>query len=75
MLSPEQQTEIKKFRARVLEIRRELRQVQLNLRRDIDNLDSNLKIINIAAVPAVVAIFALLVALVRRNRKRGRVAA
>ncbi len=72
VLSPEQQTEIKKFRARVLEIRRELRQVQLNLRRDIDDLDSNLKIINIAGMPAIVAVVALLVALMRRNRKRGR---
>ncbi len=72
VLSPEQQAEIKKFRARVLEIRQELREVQLNLRRDIDDLDSNLKIINIAGMPAIVALFALLVALLRRNRKRGR---
>ena len=75
VLSPEQQAEIAKFRNRVLEIRRELREVQLNLRRDIDNLDSRLKILNIAAMPAAVAVIALLVALVRRNRKRGRAAA
>ena len=75
VLSPEQQAEIAKFRARVLEIRQELRQVQLNLRRDIDNLDARLKVLNIAAVPAAVAILALLVALVRRNRTRGRAAA
>ncbi|NBT29609.1 MAG: ABC transporter, partial [Gammaproteobacteria bacterium] len=75
VLSPEQQAEITKFRARVLEIRRELRQVQLNLRRDIEDLDSKLKVINIAAMPVAVAIVALLVALVRRNRKRGRAAA
>ena len=75
VLSPEQQAEIAKFRARVLEIRQELRQVQLNLRRDIDNLDARLKVLNIAAVPAAVAILALLVAFVRRNRKRGRAAA
>jgi len=75
VLSPEQQAEITKFRARVLEIRRELRQVQLNLRRDIEDLDSKLKVINIAAMPVAVAVVALLVALVRRNRKRGRAAA
>ena len=75
VLSPEQQAEIAKFRARVLEIRQELRQVQLNLRRDIDNLDARLKVLNIAAVPAAVAILALLVAFVRRNRTRGRAAA
>ncbi|CAN0505731.1 unnamed protein product [Discosporangium mesarthrocarpum] len=72
VLSPEQQEAIGKFRARVLEIRRELRSVQLNLRRDIDDLDGQLKLVNIAAMPAAVAIFAVVVALVRRNRKRAR---
>ncbi|MEK9644488.1 MAG: ABC transporter, partial [Alphaproteobacteria bacterium] len=75
VLSSEQQAAIDKFRARVIEIRRELRAVQLNLRRDIDDLDARLKVLNIAAVPAAVAIFALGVAMVRRNRKRGRSAA
>jgi ABC-type uncharacterized transport system involved in gliding motility auxiliary subunit len=75
VLSPEQQEAISKFRARVIEIRRELREVQLNLRRDIDKLDSELKLLNIAAMPAAVALFAVVVALVRRNRKRGRTAA
>lgn len=74
VLSPEQQEAIGKFRARVLEIRRELRSVQLNLRRDIDDLDAQLKLVNIAAMPAAVAIFAVIVALVRRNRKRARTA-
>lgn len=75
VLSADQQKEITKFRARVLEIRRELREVQLNLRRDIDQLDAELKLINIAAMPAAVAVFAIVVALVRRNRKRARAAA
>ena len=75
VLSTEQQEEIRKFRARVIEIRRELREVQLNLRRDIDKLDSQLKLLNIAAMPAAVALFAVLVALVRRNRKRARATA
>ena len=75
VLSADQQAEIAKFRARVLEIRRELRAVQLNLRRDIDKLDAKLKLINIAAMPAAVALFAIVVALFRRNRKRARAAA
>lgn len=74
VMSPEQQEAIGKFRGRVLDIRRELRGVQLNLRRDIDELDGNLKLVNIAAMPAAVAIFAVIVALVRRNRKRARTA-
>lgn len=75
VLSADQQSAITKFRARVLEIRRELREVQLNLRRDIDKLDSKLKLINIAAMPAAVALFAFIIALFRRNRKRARAAA
>ncbi len=75
VLSAEQQDEIRKFRTRVIEIRRELREVQLNLRRDIDRLDSKLKLLNIAGMPAAVAVFAVLVALIRRNRKRARVVA
>ena len=74
VLSPEQQAEIDNFRARVMEIRRELRRVQLDLRRDIDNLDSQLKFINIAAMPIGVTLVAIVVALVLRNRKRGRAA-
>ncbi len=74
VLSSKQKQAIIKFRKRVLEIRRELRQVQLNLRRDIDNLDSRLKLINIAAMPAAIALFAIVIALVRRNRKRARTA-
>ncbi len=74
VLSADQQEAIGKFRARVLEIRRELRAVQLNLRRDIDQLDAKLKLINIAAMPAAVALFAVVVALFRRNRKRARAA-
>ena len=74
VLSTEQQDAIIKFRKRVGEIRRELRKVQLNLRRDIDDLDVQLKIVNIAAMPIAVAVFAVMVALVRRNRKRARAA-
>ena len=72
VLSPEQQEEIGKFRKRMREIRQELRQVQLDLRRDIDRLEASLKLVNIAAMPAAVAAFAVVVLLARRNRKRGR---
>lgn len=72
VLSAEQQSTIAKFRTRVVEIRRQLRQVQLDLRRDIDRLDTNLKLINIAAMPILVALFAVILALFRRTRKRAR---
>ncbi len=72
VMSEEQDEEVRKFRARVLEIRKELRDVQLNLRRDIDQLGSDLKLLNIAAVPAAIAIFAVGISMVRRNRTRAR---
>ena len=72
VMSAEQEEEVQKFRARILEIRKELRDVQLNLRRDIDQLGSDLKLINIAAVPAAIAIFAVGISMVRRNRTRAR---
>lgn len=72
VLSPEQEKEIAEFRKRAFEIRRELRRVQLDLRRDIDRLEAGLKLVNIAAMPAAVAVFAVAVLLVRRNRKRER---
>lgn len=70
ILSPEQKTEISKFRAEVITIRKQLRAVQLALRRDIDRLDATLKVINIGLVPALVVIFAIGLGLVRRRRAR-----
>jgi len=68
ILSPEQKKEIAKFRGEVIAIRKELRDVQLALRQDIDRLDATLKVINIGLVPALVVIFAIGLGLVRRHR-------
>jgi ABC-type uncharacterized transport system involved in gliding motility auxiliary subunit len=54
---------------RRLEIRRELRQVQHDLKRDIDRLGTRLKWINIALVPLAVLVFALLYSARRRRRQ------
>jgi ABC-type uncharacterized transport system involved in gliding motility auxiliary subunit len=51
VLTEEQQTEVQRFMDRKLEIRRELRQVQHDLQRDIDNLGTRLKLFNIVLVP------------------------
>jgi len=71
VISDEQQAEIQRFMDRRLEIRRELRQVQHDLRRDIDRLDTRIKVINIVLVPAVVMLIALGWA-VRRRRRQAR---
>jgi ABC-type uncharacterized transport system involved in gliding motility auxiliary subunit len=69
VLSDEQQAEIDRFMDRKLEIRKELRQVQHDLQRDIDRLGTWLKLVNIALVPVLVMIAALLYALQRRRRQ------
>ncbi len=53
----------------MLDIRRELRGVQLELRRDIDTLDMTLKFINIGLVPILVGIAAIIVGIVRLRRR------
>jgi ABC-type uncharacterized transport system involved in gliding motility auxiliary subunit len=69
VISEEQQTEIQRFLDRKLEIRRDLRQVQHDLQRDIDALGTRLKLINIALVPALVMLVALVYAARRRRRQ------
>jgi len=69
VISDEQQAEIQRFMERRLEIRRELRQVQHDLRRDIDRLDTRIKLFNIVLVPAVVMVVALVYAVRRRRRQ------
>lgn len=68
--SPEQEAEIQAFRQELLETRRELRQVQRNLRRDIDRLGSILTAINILAIPLLLVLGAAAVS-ARRRRKAG----
>jgi len=69
VISEEQQLEIQRFVDRKLEIRRELRQVQHDLQRDINRLGTRLKLLNIALVPAIVMMVALVYAARRRKRQ------
>ena len=54
---------------RKLEIRRELRQVQHDLQRDIDRLGTRMKLLNITLMPALVMIVALVYGIRRRKRQ------
>lgn len=69
VISDEQQLEIQRFVDRKLEIRRELRQVQHDLQSDINRLGTQLKLLNIALVPAAVMIIALVWGYRRRARQ------
>jgi ABC-type uncharacterized transport system involved in gliding motility auxiliary subunit len=69
VISPEQQAEIQRFVDRKFEIRRELRQVQHDLQRDINQLGTRLKLLNIALIPAAVMVAALAYGYRRRKRQ------
>lgn len=69
LLTPEQETEIDRFIDQRTDIRKELRAVQRDLAKNIEALGTKLKIMNIAAVPAMITLFALFASW-RRNRKK-----
>jgi ABC-type uncharacterized transport system involved in gliding motility auxiliary subunit len=56
VLSDKDRQEIEKFRGDFLSVRRELREVKRELRKDIDRLDGVLKFVNIAAVPLLIGL-------------------
>jgi len=68
-LSPAQQAEVEQFRRQLIDTRTQLRDVQHNLRKEIDALGARLAFINIALVPLLVAIFAIGLAALRRRRR------
>ncbi len=61
LMSPQQQKELDRFRDEIISTRQELRGVQRSLREEIEALAQRVKVINIAAVPLLVLILALLV--------------
>ncbi len=70
IVSAEQQKEIDGFKSQLLDTRQQLRGVQHALQQDIEGLRSRIRFLDIAAVPILVAIFAIGLALVRRFRYR-----
>jgi ABC-type uncharacterized transport system involved in gliding motility auxiliary subunit len=68
-LTAQQQQTIDTFKRQLADIRTQLRQVQHNLRQDVDALGQTLALINIIVVPVLVAGFALVLAWLRRRRR------
>ncbi|MGH8217425.1 MAG: Gldg family protein [Steroidobacteraceae bacterium] len=68
ILTPEQERELQQFQQERLDIRKQLRAVQLSLDEDIDRLGTILKVLNIIVAPALFAIIALLIGWARRRR-------
>lgn len=71
LLSDKDRQTIEGFRNEMISVRRELRGVQADLRRDIDGLDRWLKFFNIAAVPLLIGVGGIAVGLSRRRRQAG----
>lgn len=69
-LTPQQTQTIEKFRGEMIDVRKQLREVQLALRRDITRLENTLRFVNIGLVPIVIAVIALVVAGIRVARRR-----
>ena len=73
ILNQEQQKEIAEVRLLVNKTQAQLRDVQSNLLKDIDTLDTQLKFINIGLVPLVVILIAVISGWLRvRKRTQGR---
>lgn len=71
LLSEEERAAADKFRADMLNTRRELRDVKLALRRDIDRLDGWLKFANIGLIPLAIGFGGLGWSLWRTRRRKG----
>ena len=69
ILTPQEQDEIENFRKKVVETRKELKELRKNLRQDAEQLVLWTKVANIALMPLLVALAGLAVALLRRRRQ------
>lgn len=67
-MTPEQKAEVDNFRKRVVDTRRELKDLRKELRADTEALEFWTKVANIALMPALVAIAGIGFALARRKR-------
>ncbi|MDB6171764.1 MAG: gliding-associated putative transporter substrate-binding component GldG [Chthoniobacteraceae bacterium] len=72
ILSPEQQQEIANFRKKETEVKQQLKLERKKLRADIDSLANRLKWENIAAVPFLVALGGVVMAVQRRRKQAAR---
>jgi ABC-type uncharacterized transport system involved in gliding motility auxiliary subunit len=72
ILSPEQQQELSNFQKKETEVKTELKKVRKQVRAEIDSLETRIQWLNIAAMPAIVAVSGLGLALWRRRQSRAR---
>lgn len=70
ILTPEQQAEVEAFRKRAAETRRELKEVRRELRAETAALEFWTKAINIGAMPLLVAVAGIAIAIVKRRQRQ-----
>ncbi len=75
VLSAEDQAAIGSFRGELVKVRKELRFVQRELRKDIDRLDGFLKFFNIAFIPLLLGCVAIGLVLIGRVRRKPKIMA
>ncbi len=73
IMNAQEKETVDKFRREMTDIRKQLRDVQLALRQDIDQLDSWLKFINIAAIPIILLVISVIAGTRRQSRRRAAV--
>ncbi len=74
VITAEQSAAIADLQADIVQTRSKLRAVQFDLRRDIDALETELRLLNIVLVPVVLTLLAIVLGLLRsRRRARARV--
>ncbi len=69
ILSAEQQAEVENFRKRAADTRRELKNVRRELRSETESLEFWTKVVNTAAMPLLVALAGIAIAIVKRRRR------
>jgi ABC-type uncharacterized transport system involved in gliding motility auxiliary subunit len=68
ILSPEQQKELENYQKTVADANKDLKAVRKRLRKDTDALEFWTKLINIGAMPAMVAVTGIILAIYKRKR-------
>ena len=71
IMSQEQEQELQKFQSEKLEVRKKLREVRRSLDKDIKDLGSNLKIINIGFIPLLISLLGIFILWFKPKKKGG----
>ena len=72
IVSPEQKAELEKFRSEQIDTRQRLKQLRKTLRAETDRLETRTKVLNIVAMPLLVALAGVGLAWLKRRRVAAR---